>query len=513
MHLDSVIADEKSRQSVIEDAIQFISTMIGFAGKLSIEANIQSAEEFDINYRSLMRSLLQFVDERFSKYVEYDVSKSYVLIDFILNLVWNLTDKTPLVPTFVNADCAKMTMKWLEDLSFLHIHENIRESLAISIMFIVYNLSRHKEGWKALQEVEAFEILTKRKSLITEINEPEFTEAFSISLIALSRSDEEQKQNEGLILQISDNLLIKANKAFKNENWAYDGCHLSEYLYSLQGAFSNTSIVLHILGDPPNINKERIAFFAQLLCSAYGLLFNQDADYLEKLVVKSLLNIILCISNYEQYRIDLVSHKSLYTLIETLAKQPNQDVAKRIWSYFQKYEDANLTSDKLEIEKTPKLYISYNWADRNFCKLFIDALRNCTDLPIWVDYEKMNGLQDPWECVASGIDSATIIIVLVSTTYGQSKSNRQELTYALAKTERSNEKKTVIIVDTVPNFKFNRDWMKNLLEKYDKIPYHDNFNELADQVVNHSALFKHKKHSLIRFLSDNGTQSKVCTIT
>jgi hypothetical protein len=364
-----------------------------------------------------------------------------------------------------------------------------------------------------LQEVKAFKILMECKSLIIEMMNDDLTEIFSMLLIALSGSDEEQKQNEDLILKISENLFSRTEEAFHHEDWRSDGgCHLSECLYTLQGAFSNTSIVRYVLGDREHVKKERIDFFARLLSSVYGLLFNQDVDDLEKLVVKSLLNIILCISNYKQYRDELYSHVFLCILIESLANQPYQDVAKRIWCNLQQLEDSKSLPVRSKKEKTPRIYISYNWTDENFCKLFIDALRKRTNLPIWVDYEHTNELQDPWEFVAPAIDSATIIIVLASSAYGQSRSNCQELTYVMAKMQPSDEEKSVIIVETVSDFKFNRDWMNNLLKKHDKISYHNDIDELINNVANHSALFKHRKHLLVPFLSADAMQSQVCTI-
>jgi hypothetical protein len=114
--------------------------------------------------------------------------------------------------------------------------------------------------------------------------------------------------------------------------------------------------------------------------------------------------------------------------------------------------------------------------------------------------------------VAPAIDSATIIIVLASSAYGQSRSNCQELTYVMAKMQPSDEEKSVIIVETVSDFKFNRDWMNNLLKKHDKISYHNDIDELINNVANHSALFKHRKHLLVPFLSADAMQSQVCTI-
>lgn len=513
IYLESLTSDEQRQETVIDDARKLTSTVIAFAGKLSSEADIQSVEEFNINYQSVMNSVLKFVDNIFTKYDEHDVSSLHVIIIYyILSFAWNLTDKTSLVPMFVKAEYAETTVEWLKELSFLRIHKNF----CTPIINIVYNISRHKKGLKALQALKAFEILMERKSFITEMENADLTESFSMLLIALSTSAEEQKQNEDLILKISEDLVLRAKEAFKDKRWRYEGCHLSEYLYSLQGAFSNTSIVQQILGKPPNVKKERIEFFAQLLYSVYGLLFNQDTDDLEKVVVKSLLDIILCISNYKEYRKELNSNVNLSILIEVLAKQSGQDIAKRISSNLQQQpEDENSSSDKPKKEKTASIYISYNWTDQEFCESFTEVLRDkLTNLPIWVDYEQTSGMQDPWECSVPVIESATIIIVLASDAYSQSRSNRQELTYAmLLKNYSSDEEKSVIIVEARPNFKLNQDWMSFLLRDRKIISHSDNPNDLVNEVIKDIAFSKYKKHPSVPVSSDNVMQSQLCTIT
>jgi hypothetical protein len=260
------------------------------------------------------------------------------------------------------------------------------------------------------------------------------------------------------------------------------------------------------------MKEERIKFFAQLFYSVYGLLFDQEADDLEKLVVKSLLNIIFYISNYEEYRKELSSHKPLCILIKSLAKQPKQDVAKRI-CYNLKLSDASKSpSNKSKKEKSPKIYISYNWDNEDFCAEFINYLRKYTKVPIWVDYEQMDESEDPWEHLPSAIESATVIIVLISSAYIESKYNRPELSYATTKIKSSDEEKCFIFVEAEADFHFNGDWMENLPGEKKTILYNDNIDELARDVANQGPLSKNRKYALVSCSSGIHPQSRVCTV-
>ncbi|CAF1462011.1 unnamed protein product, partial [Adineta steineri] len=104
-------------------------------------------------------------------------------------------------------------------------------------------------------------------------------------------------------------------------------------------------------------------------------------------------------------------------IILNLAKQPNQDVAKQIWCNLQESEDSESLPDKSKKEITPRIYISYNWDDEAYCRTFVKALHENTTVPIWVDNEQTDELEDSWEYAASAIESATVIIVLASSAY------------------------------------------------------------------------------------------------
>jgi hypothetical protein len=133
------------------------------------------------------------------------------------------------------------------------------------------------------------------------------------------------------------------------------------------------------------------------------------------------------------------------------------------------------------------IYVSYEWADQEFCKEFVNDLRGKITIPIWVDYEHVELSDDMWEYLSSKITSATVIIVLVSTAYGESTDKFQELSYIISNNKLRDEKNGLIVVKTEPDFKFNRSWMRDLLTDKTVIPYENNIGNITykvrDQIV------------------------------
>jgi hypothetical protein len=136
------------------------------------------------------------------------------------------------------------------------------------------------------------------------------------------------------------------------------------------------------------------------------------------------------------------------------------------------------------------IYVSYDWADQEFCKGFVNDLRGKITIPIWVDYEHIEFSDDMWEYLSSKITSATVIIVLVSTAYGQSIDKFQELSYIISNNKLRDEQNGLIVVQTEPNFKFNRSWMRDLLKDKTVLHYENNIGNITYKVRDHIVVSK-----------------------
>ena len=130
-----------------------------------------------------------------------------------------------------------------------------------------------------------------------------------------------------------------------------------------------------------------------------------------------------------------------------------------------------------EKEKSSTIYISYDWADQEFCKAFVNELSK--KIPnIWVDYKHM----ELCEYLSLIIKSAIVIIILLSTAYGESTDKFQELSYIVSTNKLRDKKTDLIVVKAEPNFEFNRSWMKELLSDKISISYEQNIDNMASKV-------------------------------
>ena len=84
------------------------------------------------------------------------------------------------------------------------------------------------------------------------------------------------------------------------------------------------------------------------------------------------------------------------------------------------------------LNKQPLVMISYSHSDSTFCRELVEHLS--AHVPVWVDYKQAHHdiahSDDLWEEIARAMEMATVIVLIVSKEYYDSKSCRQELSYA-----------------------------------------------------------------------------------
>ncbi len=474
-------------------------------------AIIQLMDEFSKKYQCVMVVLRKFVSDFIADTNDHSVdSPRMKIVDHILTMTWNWTDNSLRVPIFLKAGYAEAAIQWIEKLP----SDDSKTEFDEAVIAIVYNLSRHEDGLRTLRRNRAFEILMEYKLPVNLENvkeRDEITQLLGMSLIGLATSDDDQKQNQELIRKVAENLYDMCEQAPRYKNLRSNGYHWSDILDALQRAFANMSIVRHVLGHKSNVKTKRIKFFAELLTSTYGLSINQEADYLEDIIWQSLLNILLCISNYVEYRAELCKYDEFCVLIEGLTNRPKQDIAKRIWCNLKLQENPITSSHQQKTKQQPMIYISYNRADRKFCQLFVKKLHISSKIRIWVDYENVGWSDDLWDCVAPVIQHATIIIILVSNAYWDSIVNFQELSYAmtLAKDQSQKENVSFIFIETERDTAGKREWISDLI-KDNMISYNENIDRMVDAVLDYDTFSK--KYTLVPNSARIAVQSHICTI-
>jgi len=391
----------------------------------------------------------------------------------ILSFLWNLTDKVPLIPMFIETQYPEKTIEWIRTDGFMHQID----ALGRPLLNIIYNLSRDKKILKQFHTDKVFDTLIKHKPLIDKQDNDDLKETFGMLLVSLVTNDEQSEENKELILTTTQNLYRWCQAASTDDELTDNGMHLSELLELLYRAFSNTYVMKQIL------DSDRIQYFVKLLVSLYGIALDPEPDYLEKQAVSYLLKILLQISLYPdaEYVNELVEDAQFCLVIKCLANRPKSGDAKRIWYIIEPIVSPNTSKQTT----SSGIYISYDQNDEDFCKGFIKELRHKVTLPVWVAYENVETYDTVWEYSYPVIKSSVVAIVLLSSAYAESTEKFQELSFILSTSKTTGEQMNVIIVNTEPNFKLHNTLIKDLLHGKIKIPYDRSMNRMASKVGEH----------------------------
>ena len=454
------------------DFNQIITRYMDYVALLACEVVVSSMQMFENNYRPLLIVLHEFIDKYMANKENCVALVSLNIIDSILRLLWDLTDKIPLIPIFVNIGCVEKTFQWISTGVFVsHI-----AVLGPSIFSMIYNLSRNNKGLEKIQTKQPFEILIKYKQMVVHENCTELAKIFGITLISLATSNQ-LNENKEFFFGIGETLYDGCRKAGQTIDLRDNGIHLSESLNLLYRVFFNsTCIMKHILDCKTNENPTPIEYFITRLSSFYGTLLDPEPSELEKCVAKYSLKILREISRDPNYKEQLTQNNELWVIIECLASRPKQYVAEAIRLQIQPESSAKeLISSSI--------YVSYDWNDQGFCRQFVKYLSVKISKPIWVNDENVELDEDAWEHSLALIDSAAIIIVLVSTAYAENNLKVEELSYITSACNKSKDmEKSLIIVEAEPEFSFNQHRMSDLIHNETRIPYENNISKMASKV-------------------------------
>lgn len=482
-YLDPATTEEESSQY---RKINFQVLVKDYIDRIRIFARktvIQSVDEFKKNHKSFMIFLLTYVNNCLTD-MDKDFSLTKLdLMATILGFLTTLTNKIALIPMFVDCGYAEKIIQCVR----LNIFASHIDKLGYLIFIIIHNLSRDKMGLEKLQKEEAFNILMKQKQSVQSVsdkNNERLTLKFGAALISVATNDEPSAENKKLIVNTSGKLYGHCKQAADKDDLKSCRYHLSELLELLHRAFWNTYVIESILKNETNETETPVQFFSQLFLDFYGVLLDQEPDDLEKIAAEYLLKILLQISSYPEYQKELIENKQLCVVIESLAKREKLKLydAQFIW--------CNLTPqtslEKPTQEKSPMIYVSYDRADKEFCKEFVKNLRSKIAIPIWVDYEHVESSDDVWKYLTlklKKIKSATVIMILVSTAYGDESTDKfRESSHIISPNILQDETKRLIVVNAEPNYNFNRSWMINLLRNKTVIPYDNNIGNMTNEV-------------------------------
>jgi len=286
----------------------------------------------DSNIRLIMKmttsitSLVQFKHGDLSKIRDHELlvamrehidqdSKHDNLTDGIISLIWNLSDRTILVPLLLNAGYANSVVQWIKNRK-----NKFRDDKLDAPIHILHNISRHDDGIDQLNTHDALRVIEDIE-IESNIYDDADDMTMHIAMIRALLTDINQIKFDSMKYsnKIVNMLVQLSIDAAKNERYRYNGSHVSEPLTVLVKLFYNDEILDNILSNnvpESSFNIQSIIeLFASLLSKFYPKI-NLDNDLLENYTCVVILNLFWLISNHEKYCQIIRDHQQLMDIVK-----------------------------------------------------------------------------------------------------------------------------------------------------------------------------------------------------
>lgn len=377
------------------------------------------------------------------------------VIQYILGLVKAFSKKPTLVPLIIRTGWPHACIQWLRNKD---TENNARPSYIIDqyICLILQKLARHTAGVKVLNDLNCLKALDESyeqiKSAHSELQVACF-DFFQCMLYALLTEADDIKQtsisNDNRMSQALVELVTYTIKASHDEYLCYKCFHISEILSVLSKLFNNDEILQKCL----SINNEffdclcqLVIHFADVNGDIKRVHFPNDDETL-LIVTNMLWSISFQKSYHEKFQTNsLLMHtlSNLATSASLYTGRQTKSIPKDICSLKKAAEGIlwnlkgstsplrSFTNEKIDEQQQPLAMISYSHSDSTFCRQLVESLS--AHIPVWVDYKQAHDTishsDDLWEEIARAMEMATVIVLIVSKEYYDSKSCRQELSYA-----------------------------------------------------------------------------------
>lgn len=271
-----------------------------------------------INQDSTIKSLLEYVDINL---YESDNETQPTVLE-VLGLLWTLVDKTILVPQLLEAKIVSFVLKWIdmEELPFVIQRASIR---------LIYNIARHENGSKALNNANAIRSLQqfKQKTLDSTINDATYEDMsllFSMAL-ALLTEPKENKSDAKSLRKVLDQLIQMTVSTSQKKNHKCGDFDISEPLVVLTKLVIHDDILHYIVKESQMNNTKfssKIAFFCDLMMQFRGALAHDDE--IDQLTLTALLNIIWSISFHDDYVDELKANAKFLMTVKSLANDDGE---------------------------------------------------------------------------------------------------------------------------------------------------------------------------------------------
>lgn len=376
----------------------------------------------------------------------YDVENER-LVRNILSLLKVFSKKPTLIPMILRTDWPNACIQ-----SLANTDKRPTFNIDYYIHLILQKLARHTIAVQALNQLDCLKALDQSKDQMRKTHaesENDLLEFLHSMIYVLLKEANDIKQISLLadqrMCQALDKLVLYTIQASKNELFCYQCFHICEMMDVLSKLFVNDDILIKCIDE----NNQLFDCLCQLVIHFTDV--NRIKLPLAKETLLTSTNLLWSISFHQSYRDKFRSNSmfmhSLSNLIASVhlySSTPTKSNARDICSLKKAAEGIawNLNSSSspsapkisnAKSEKQPPLaMISYSHSDSTFCRELVERLS--VHVPVWVDYKQAHDAvahsDDLWEEIARAMELATVIVLIVSKEYYDSKSCRQELSYA-----------------------------------------------------------------------------------
>ncbi|CAF0934267.1 unnamed protein product [Rotaria sordida] len=391
------------------------------------------------------------------------------IIKNILGLIKAFSKNPLLVPMIIRNEWPHACVQWLVNND---TKNNLRPSYIIDylICLIIQKLARHTIGVQILNQLNCLKRLDEYKEVMKNYHtEIQYNCLYVIQsmIYALLMEEDEIKQislsNDNRTCHVINELVLYTIKASHADYFFYECFHVSEMLSVLSKLFVNDNILLKIVNE----NNQLFDCLCELMIHFVNIIHDTNRVHqpTNDETLLSLTNLFWSISFHQCYHekfqtnsilmnilSNLATSSSLYTCIKIKLIPRDMCSLKKaaegiLWNLKPSLPSISSQISNEKIEQQPLAMISYSHSDAIFCRELVEHLS--AYVPTWVDYKQTQGTvahsDDVWEEIAHAMEMATVIVLLVSKDYYNSKSCRQELSYA------SDTLKKRIIPVYVPN--------------------------------------------------------------
>ncbi|CAF1122398.1 unnamed protein product [Adineta ricciae] len=274
------------------------------------------------------------------------------LSDGSISLIWNICDKTILIPTLLKAGYGRNILQWVEQRK-----TKFREEKIDAPIHILHNFLRHDDGIHELNKYNPLSIIEAVKFEPSVSDDDDYDLTIHLAMIRALLTDYDQiKQDTAKYPHKAINMLLQLSiNAAKHEKCRYNGFHVSEPLTVLVKLFHNDEILHGILNKnetkPPTTIKSIIELFTTFLSKSYPKMAG-DNDVLDNYTCVVIFNLFWILSNHERYHDSLRQSDTLIGLVKNAVVDPRRFVDTFMPRTMKSiYESASEILKNLDIEQ------------------------------------------------------------------------------------------------------------------------------------------------------------------